>query len=253
MAPVEEHISRGLYGMMIIDPPTPRPPAIEMVGMLNSYSFSYQGVNGSGHFPPTVPATMKEIRDNLSDVIANSDEGNGPDNQFYSINGMPFGYTGPNEIKLQTNTPYRMYIVNMVEFDPVNSFHIHGTMMNFTESGTLTSPKVYTDIVTLGQGDRGIAEFNYPLPGVFMIHAHINHFTDLGWIGFLNVAGPAGNPIPQSSQQQQPQQQQPQQPQQPTPPPPPPPRTVQQPSQAPPQPAVHICPNMGGVSASCLS
>jgi hypothetical protein len=23
--PVEEHISRGLYGMMIIDPPTPRP------------------------------------------------------------------------------------------------------------------------------------------------------------------------------------------------------------------------------------
>ena len=25
MAPVEEHINRGLYGMMIIDPQTPRP------------------------------------------------------------------------------------------------------------------------------------------------------------------------------------------------------------------------------------
>ena len=28
MFPVEEHVSRGLYGMMIIDPPTPRPHAI---------------------------------------------------------------------------------------------------------------------------------------------------------------------------------------------------------------------------------
>jgi hypothetical protein len=197
MAPVEEHISRGLYGMMIIDPPTPRPQAIEMVGMLNSYSFSYQGVNGSGHFEPTTPATMAEIRTNLSDVEERSDEGNGPDNQFYSINGMPFGYTGPNEIPLKTHTQYRMYLVNMVEFDPVNSFHIHGTMMNFTESGTLTSPKIYTDIVTLGQGDRGIAEFHYDYPGVFMIHAHINHFTDLGWIGFLNVSNnPTPSPTP---------------------------------------------------------
>ena len=29
---------------------------------------------------------------NLSDVEQRSDEGNGPDNQFYSVNGMPFGY-----------------------------------------------------------------------------------------------------------------------------------------------------------------
>jgi len=187
MAPVEEHISRGLYGMMIIDPPTPRYHAIELVGMLNSYSFSYMGLDGKGHFPPTVPATMQQMRDNLSAVEEASDETNGPDNQFYSINGMPFGYTGPNELPISTHTNYRMYLVNMVEFDPVNSFHLHGNMFNFTESGTLTSPKVYTDIVTLGQGDRGILEFNYPLPGVFMMHAHINHFTDLGWIGFFNV------------------------------------------------------------------
>lgn len=187
MAPVEEHISRGLYGMMIIDPPKPRPAAAEMVMMLNSYSFSYEGVNGSGHLSPTVPATMADIRKNLTQVEENSDEGNGPDNQFYSVNGMPFGYTGPNEVHLKTHTPYRIYLANMVEFDDINSFHIHGTMGNFTESGTITTPKVYTDIVALQQGDRGIFEFSYKFPGIFMFHSHINHFTDLGWIGFFNV------------------------------------------------------------------
>ena len=51
-----------------------------------------------------------------------------------------------------------------------------------------------SDIVTLGQGDRGIMEFKYPLPGQFMFHAHINHFTDLGWVGFFNVTNAVPTP-----------------------------------------------------------
>jgi FtsP/CotA-like multicopper oxidase with cupredoxin domain len=187
MFPVQEHISRGLYGMMIIDPPTPRPQAIEMVMMLNSYTYSFQGVNGSGHLTPTLPATMQQIEQNLSDVTQKSDENNGPDNQFYSVNGMPFGYVGKDSVRLTTGTPYRIYLANMVEFDPVNSFHMHGNMFYYTPSGTTDSAKMYTDIVTIGQGDRGMIEFHYNFPGVFMFHSHINHFSDLGWIGFFNV------------------------------------------------------------------
>lgn len=192
MFPVEEHVSRGLYGMLIIDPATPRPPAVEMVGMLNSYTFSYEGLNGSGHFTPTLPATYQQMKQNLSAVEEASDENNGPDNQFYSINGMPFGYIGDNMIHLQTHKQYRMYLASMTEFDPVNSFHIHGTMGTFTESGTLNSSKVYTDIVLLQQGDRGIFEFSYPYAGEFMFHSHINHFSSLGWTGFFNVTDAPG-------------------------------------------------------------
>lgn len=192
MAPVEEHISRGLYGQLIIDPVTPRPHAVEMVMTLNSYTYSYEGLNGSGHFAPTTPATMKQIRDNLTAVQENSDENNGPDNQFYSVNGMPFGYEGKQMIHLFTHTPYRIYLMNMVEFDPVNSFHIHGTMGNYTSMGTLTTPKVYTDLILLQQADRGIFEFSYNFPGEFMFHSHINHFSDLGWVGFFSVTSRAG-------------------------------------------------------------
>src|SRR3989442_12183170 len=152
MFPVQEHISRGLYGMMIIDPPTPRPQATEMVMMLNSYTYSFEGVNGSGHLPPTLPASMQEIQQNLTDVIEKSDENNGPDNQFYSVNGMPFGYVGKDSVHLTTGTPYRIYLANMVEFDQVNSFHIHGNMFYYTPSGTTDSAKMYTDIATIGQG-----------------------------------------------------------------------------------------------------
>ena len=193
MSPVQEHISRGLYGMVIIDPVTPRPSAVEMVMLLNSYTYSYSGLNGSGHFAPTIPATMAQLRNNLSDAIEASDESNGPDNQFYSVNGMPFGYIEQNSIHLYTHTPYRIYLLNMAEFDPVNSFHMHGNMFYFQESGTPQSARVYTDILTLGQGDRGILDFSYPLTGEFMFHNHINHFSDLGWVGFFNLTDSHGH------------------------------------------------------------
>jgi FtsP/CotA-like multicopper oxidase with cupredoxin domain len=195
MSPIEEHVSRGLYGLMIIDPHTPRPAAKEMVMLLNSYSYTYQGVNGSGHMNATLPATMQQIKQNLSQVEENSDEGNGPDNQFYSVNGMPFGYVGRDSIHLTVGTPYRIYLANMVEFDPVNNFHMHGVMFYYWPAGTTESSRIYTDIVSLMQGDRGIVEFHYDYPGIFLFHSHLNHFSDLGWLGTFNVT----NAVPTST------------------------------------------------------
>ena len=40
-----------------------------------------------------------------------------------------------------------------------------------------------TDIVTLGQGDRGTMEFTYPKTGMFMSRRS----TNLGWTGMFNV------------------------------------------------------------------
>jgi hypothetical protein len=49
------------------------------------------------------------------------------------------------------------------------------------------NPAYKTDIVTLGQGDRGILEFTYDKPGMYMFHAHVTEFTNLGWMGMLDV------------------------------------------------------------------
>ena len=75
----------------------------------------------------------------------------------------------------------------MLEFDPVNNFHLHGDMFDYYPAGTGTNPSYKTDILTLSEGDRGIIEFTYHDPGMFMFHSHINEFTSLGWMGMFNV------------------------------------------------------------------
>ncbi len=75
----------------------------------------------------------------------------------------------------------------MLEFDLTNSFHLHGNMFEYYPAGTGMNPSFKTDVVELGQGDRGILEFNYTKPGMYMFHAHVTEFTDLGWMGMFNV------------------------------------------------------------------
>ena len=279
--PVEQHIQRGLYGLLIIDPPVPRPQAKELVMMQNGFSFNQINLQNPNNdvkkmlLPPSAQAlraatadigstgmataddnggekataapaiktagflgeTPKQAavknddKDPASATIKNQDklmkdDANGPevtgtraaddnnnnnddannqqqakddalepgggdngnDNQFYAVNSKAFGYEGTDAIKLKVGEPVRIYLANMVEFDPMNSFHLHGNMFGYIPSGTAMQPKFINDIVTLGQGDRGIIQFTYPLAGQYMFHAHINRFTNLGWQGVFNVA-----------------------------------------------------------------
>jgi FtsP/CotA-like multicopper oxidase with cupredoxin domain len=238
MSPIQFHISRGLYGMMIIDPPQPRPAAKEMVMLMNGYSYN-QGidlVHPNNTAPPTftIPsaqdlreATNKQAIDawksddkqqqqptsasnrsigkgddpNGNNTAADEEElakntriqqtlSPGPqvDNQIYTVNGKAFAYTDKDMIPLVINRNYRIYLVNILEFDQVNSFHMHGNMFGYIPSGTSTNPSYVNDILTLGQGDRGILEFKYLVPGDFMIHSHVNRFAELGWTGFFHVS-----------------------------------------------------------------
>jgi manganese oxidase len=72
----------------------------------------------------------------------------------------------------------------MTEFDPVNNFHLHAGMFNYTAAGTENTSPIVTDIVTLSQGDRGIIEFTPQNKGMMMFHSHVNEFSQLG--GKLN-------------------------------------------------------------------
>jgi FtsP/CotA-like multicopper oxidase with cupredoxin domain len=184
MTPVEEHINRGLYGMMIIDPPyaDKRVHATEMVMLMNGYSYNkVYDRNPEEEGPPT----PKEIANSTARHEILND--NSPSNQVYSVNGMAFGYTGKDEIHIKVGQPVRIYLVNMLEYDPLNNFHLHGDMFHYIPTGTSDKPEMYTDIVSLMQGDRGIIEFTYHYPGEFMFHSHKNEFSRLGWMGFFNV------------------------------------------------------------------
>lgn len=191
VAPILDHINRGLYGAMIIDPKEPRPAANEMMMMMNSYDLDLNEDMSPTFRVPTAaeanqimypdedltPEEQEEVRPKLE-----VDRGN----EIYTINGKANQYMN-DPIELVKGEPVRIYLLSMTEFDPVNSFHLHSGMFNFTASGTMTTPPTLTDVVTLAQGDRGIIEFTPHQTGHMMIHAHVNEFTDLGWMGAFDV------------------------------------------------------------------
>lgn len=171
--PLQDHINRGLYGALIIDPKTPRPAMPEMVMMLNGYDLDYDQEG---------PTAIRPAAAEGEEVAEEVERGN----EVYTVNGYAFGYM-MHPIHLQAGQPYRIYVVNMLEFDLINSFHIHGALFDYYPSGIGTTPAFTNDIIELGQGDRGIMEMQYTYPGRYMFHAHVTEFTDLGWMGLFDV------------------------------------------------------------------
>jgi len=150
--PLEEHIVHGLYGVFIVDPKESRPPADEMVMVLNGLDTDFD-----------------------------------TENNFYAANTIPFYYQH-HPIQIQTDELIRVYVVNMVEFDPINNLHLHGNLYKYYPTGTDLVPSFYTDMITLSQTERGIMEFEYMFPGKYLFHAHKVEFSEKGWIGIFLVS-----------------------------------------------------------------
>ena len=149
--PLEEHIVHGLYGVFIVDPKEGRAPADEMVMVLNGLDTDFD-----------------------------------TENNFYAANTIPFYYQH-HPIQINTNELIRIYVVNMVEFDPINNFHLHGNLYKYYPTGTDLVPSFFTDMITLSQTERGIMEFEYEYPGKYLFHAHKVEFSEKGWVGIFLV------------------------------------------------------------------
>jgi FtsP/CotA-like multicopper oxidase with cupredoxin domain len=150
--PLARHIAKGLYGAFIVDPVGGRPRVDhEFVMVMSGYDVDFDDAN-----------------------------------DFYQVNGIPFHYQ-MHPIKFGVNESVRIYLVNMLEFDLINSFHIHANFFNYFPTGTSLTPTEYTDTIIQGQAQRGILEFSYKYPGIYMFHAHVTEFSELGWSGHFEV------------------------------------------------------------------
>jgi FtsP/CotA-like multicopper oxidase with cupredoxin domain len=154
--PLAEHIARGLYGAFIVDPKKGRPEADELMMMMNGFNTNFDA------------------------------EGN----QVYAVNTVGFHYVN-EPIQVRRDDPVRIYLLNLLEFDPINSFHTHANFFNYFPTGTRLEPTEFTDTVMLGQAQRGVLEMCFRYPGHYMFHAHKTEFTELGWMGFFEVGGSA--------------------------------------------------------------
>ena len=108
-------------------------------------------------------------------------------NQVYAVNSIAFHHVN-EPVKVKRGELVRIYLVNILEYDPINSFHIHGNFFDYFPTGTRLESSEFTDTVMLGQAQRGICELRFPHPGQYMFHAHKTEFAELGWMGFFDVS-----------------------------------------------------------------
>jgi len=149
--PVTRHISKGLYGLFIVDPPQARPPADEMVLVMAGYDIN-----------------------------------NDQRNELYAFNGIPNIYRD-HPIAIYQHQRVRLYLLNMIEFDPVASFHIHANLFQVYPTGCTLEPSYDTDVITLGTAERHILEFAYAYPGRYMFHPHQDLMAAHGCVGYFDV------------------------------------------------------------------
>lgn len=147
--PLAEHVSRGLYGMMIVDPPGGRPPAKEVALLLSGFSNDEIGRNG---------------------IVA--------------WNGIA-GFYNDHPIKVTRGELVRAYVVNMLEYEPLGSFHLHAQTFDVYPAGMGESPVFRDDTIALAQGQRAILELTLPEYGRYMFHPHQHWLAERGSMGWF--------------------------------------------------------------------
>jgi FtsP/CotA-like multicopper oxidase with cupredoxin domain len=90
-------------------------------------------------------------------------------------------------IQVRVGELIRIYLVNITEFDLINSLHLHAAMYRLYRTGTDLEHFEFTDTVTMGQGERHVLEFTLDFPGSYMFHAHQSEFAELGWMGLFEA------------------------------------------------------------------
>ena len=113
--PIKRHIHKGLYGAFIIDPKEGRPPANEMVMVMNGFDTNFDG-----------------------------------ENEVYAVNTVAFHYQ-KHPIRIRQGELVRIYLVNVTEFDLLNSFHLHGNLYRLYRTGTDLQRYEWTDMVALAR------------------------------------------------------------------------------------------------------
>lgn len=170
--PLKRHIHKGLYGAFIVDPDPERHPEARDVALSR--------LAGSDE-----NARWQEFVMVMNGFDTNFDD----ENEIYAVNTYPFAYNlAP--LRIERDRPVRVYLINITEFDPINSFHLHANFFDYYDHGTTLAPTQRTiDTVMQCQAQRGIVEFSFAdhEPGLYMFHAHQSEFAELGWMSHFEV------------------------------------------------------------------
>jgi manganese oxidase len=172
--PLKRHIHKGLYGAFIIDP-DPEKYAGQAREVAKTRNHQYP--------------ENEQVHEMVMVMNAFDTNFDG-ENEVYAANTVAFAYMD-RPITIDRDKLQRLYLVNMTEFDPINSLHLHANFFDYYDHGTTLEPTLRTiDTVMQCQAQRGILEFSFTgfEPGRYMFHAHQTEFVELGWMSFFELS-----------------------------------------------------------------
>ncbi len=126
-AALKRHIHKGLYGAFAIDPDPAR------------YTGREQALARRRNHRE---AECQEINEIVMVMNAFDTDFDG-ENEVYAVNTVAFHYMA-HPIAVRREQQQRIYLINLTEFDPVNSLHLHGNFFDYYDHGTSLDPTART-------------------------------------------------------------------------------------------------------------
>jgi len=154
--PVLQHISKGMYGIIIVDPVVPRPPAREFV------------------------IAQSEIYDSYEDALAVKPH-------FVVFNGYANRYSSA-PLQVKAGELVRVYFVNE---GPTlfSAFHVIGAIFDRVyPDGNPDNVLKGIQTWTVPPGGGAVFELTFPEPGQYPFVTHSFAYTGLGAVGLFNVS-----------------------------------------------------------------
>lgn len=168
-APVAAHIANGMYGALIIDPATPRPPAQEFVLVQSEFYM------GAGQGKDSVHALDWQ---KLLDASPN----------FVTFNGVASRYA-THPIPVKARTPIRLYVVNAGP-NRFSSFHVVGGIFDAIYVDAFGSPLRGVQTYNVPVGGGAIFELKLAEPGQYPFVSHAFADATKGAMGVLEAGPP---------------------------------------------------------------
>ena len=176
--PVAQHISNGMYGLILVEPEGGLAPVDHEFYVMQGEIYTEESFG--------TPGLLTESYDKLLNETP----------EYFVFNGHVASLTEHYPLKAKVGETVRLFFgVGGPNF--TSSFHVIGEIFDRAyQLGSVTSPPI-TDVqsISVPPGSANIVEFKLEVPGRFVLVDHALSRAERGLAGYLMVEGPENKDI----------------------------------------------------------
>jgi nitrite reductase (NO-forming) len=171
--PVAQHISAGMYGMILVEPE----------GGLPKVDREFYVMQGELYTEETI-GTKGELTDSYDKLINERPE-------FFMFNGAVRALANQQPLQAKVGETVRIYF-GVGGPNATSSFHVIGEVFDkvYPFADMTSQPLANVQTITVPPGGAAAVEFKLDVPGKFILVDHALSRMEKGLVGILNVEGP---------------------------------------------------------------